>query len=90
MRPRLDAQHAEAALGIMERHPFDGAGEHRAVGLGGGPQRWRLEYSACALGCGEHRERTERLRSLTDDQCRRWGRRGDAVARVAAHRPDAN
>ena len=33
MPARLDAQHAEAALGIVEGHPFDGAGEHLAVGL---------------------------------------------------------
>ena len=53
----LDAQHAEAALGIMERHPFDGAGEHRAVGLGGGQRRWHgLEYSACALGMWRARQ----------------------------------
>jgi len=31
--------------------PFDGAGEHRAVGLGGGQRRWHgLEYSACTRG----------------------------------------
>ena len=45
----LDAQHAEAALGIMEGHPFDGAGEHRAVGLTGGQRRCHgRDYSACA------------------------------------------
>jgi hypothetical protein len=27
MGPRLDAQHAEAVFGIVEHHPFDGAGE---------------------------------------------------------------
>ena len=36
MAARLDAQHAKAVLGIMERDPLDGAGEHLAVGLGGG------------------------------------------------------
>ena len=36
----LNAQHAEAALGIVEGHPFDGAGEYRAVGLGGGLRCW--------------------------------------------------
>jgi hypothetical protein len=31
----LMRSNAEAALGIVEDHPFDGAGEHRAVGLTG-------------------------------------------------------
>ena len=47
---RLRPEDAKAALGIVEGHPFDGAGEHRAVGLTGGQRRRHgRDYSACAL-----------------------------------------
>jgi hypothetical protein len=46
MPTRLYAQHAEAVLGIVERHPLDSAGEHFAVRLGcGGRRRRRLMIS---------------------------------------------
>jgi hypothetical protein len=31
--PRLYAQHPEAILGVVERHPLDGAGDYLAVWL---------------------------------------------------------
>jgi hypothetical protein len=90
MRPRLDAQHAEATLGIVERHPFDGAGEHRAVRLGGGSGAGMgATIVPVRSGCGE-RERTKDLRPLTGEQIPPLAQEADAVARVAAHRGDAN
>jgi hypothetical protein len=48
MRTRLYAQHAKAALAIVERHPLDGAGEHLAVRHGGRQQRGHeLDYCLC-------------------------------------------
>ena len=38
---RLHPQHGEAALGIVERHPLDDAGEHFAIGPG------RLRFGHC-------------------------------------------
>jgi hypothetical protein len=37
--PRLYAQHAKAVLGIVERHPLDGASDYLAIGLGDGGRR---------------------------------------------------
>jgi hypothetical protein len=36
MTARLYAQHAKAALGVMERYPLNDTGEHLTVGLGSG------------------------------------------------------
>src|SRR5208337_1750825 len=48
MSARLYTQHAEAAFGIMERHSLNGAGEHLAVGPGGGRRRGHRLDNGCA------------------------------------------
>ena len=62
MSARLDAQHAEAVLGVMERHALDGACKHLVVGLAG---RQRCGHDL------NYRLRAQSITSGTPNQCGR-------------------